>query len=772
MSPPPRRRDAPAADEAVSEGAQGDAQAARDEAATTRDAPLPPRRPKRADGLLPGMIPYRAPGKQIAVTPQCNSPKLAYFGGPIVQSPVIVAVFWNSAVNSQLTAPTTGVGQFYADVTQSAYWSWLQEYNTVGLTGGTEQAILPGSYGGAFTLTPSKCPASTTGGCTLSDAQVQAELTAQINSKVLPAPVLDCTNNSNTIYMIHFPPNITVDGPGGAGKSCVAFCAYHNTGTFGTAKTPLIYGVLMDNFTGPCKTGCAADATAMEATTDNASHELVEAVTDPDIGLDTQGGYAKPAGWGDNSNQCGEIADICAANVAGDTITVSGRTWTVQELWSNKQGKCTSTGPDLPVCSGTTLTNCRKCSCGDNGNACSGATSVCETTSTNVLFGACEQSTSTNDTCPSRGACQQSTTPAQDDICPSCKPATTCPTGQNCGTASDGCGGMIACGTCTTPETCGGGGVANQCGSSCVPATTCPAGQNCGTASDGCGGMIACGTCTAPATCGGGGVANQCGSSCMPLRFCPTGQDCGTAPDGCGGTLDCGACTAPETCGGAGVANQCGGGCVPMTACPTGAGLRPGVGRLREHGRLRDLRRAADLRRGDAGRPQPVRLHAADHVPPGLRLRDDVGRLRRDVQLRHLRRQRGLLELPVRRAERDHQLEQRVDVQQRDDDVDDLDDQRDDLDAAGFTSSTSGFATSSSGFTSSSTGEGVGASGTTGSGNGGSGGGGSGSGDSAQNGGCGCRTAGEPTGPSSSSLSAFGALAFAGLLRGRRRARR
>jgi hypothetical protein len=53
----------------------------------------------------------------------------------------------------------------------------------------------------------------------------------------------------------------------------------------------------------------------------------------------------------------------------------------------------------------------------------------------------------------------------------SCAPSTTCPSGQNCGTAADGCGGTINCGTCTVPQTCGGGGMPNQCGT--PPPTGC-----------------------------------------------------------------------------------------------------------------------------------------------------------------------------------------------------------------------------------------------------------------------------------------------------------
>jgi cellulase/cellobiase CelA1 len=46
----------------------------------------------------------------------------------------------------------------------------------------------------------------------------------------------------------------------------------------------------------------------------------------------------------------------------------------------------------------------------------------------------------------------------------------------------------------------------------CVPRTCASAGANCGSLSDNCGGTLSCGSCTAPDTCGGGGTANKCGS--------------------------------------------------------------------------------------------------------------------------------------------------------------------------------------------------------------------------------------------------------------------
>jgi len=93
---------------------------------------------------------------------------------------------------------------------------------------------------------------------------------------------------------------------------------------------------------------------------------------------------------------------------------------------------------------------------------------------------------------------------------------------------SDGCTGTLNCGSCTSPQTCGGGGTANVCG--CTPTTCAAQGKNCGSISDGCGGTLNCGTCTNPNTCGGGGTANVCG--CTGTQCCTsstnTDGDCMT----------------------------------------------------------------------------------------------------------------------------------------------------------------------------------------------------------------------------------------------------
>lgn len=187
---------------------------------------------------------------------------------------------------------------------------------------------------------------------------------------------------------------------------------------------------------------------------------------------------------------------------------------------------------------------------------------------------------------------------------PECSKKTCTDQGIGCGPAGDGCGGTIACGDCPDGQTCGGGGVANQCGAPACTPKACVANQ-CGLMGDGCGGQLNCGSCANGQVCGAGGdnicgagtctpdacpapaagskcgpVANGCGGlnncpcatnvpcvngtcgapPCTPRTCQQAGANCGQVADGCGGIQSCGTCVAPQTCGGGGTNNICGGG--------------------------------------------------------------------------------------------------------------------------------------------------------------------------------------------------------------------
>jgi len=94
---------------------------------------------------------------------------------------------------------------------------------------------------------------------------------------------------------------------------------------------------------------------------------------------------------------------------------------------------------------------------------------------------------------------------------PVCAPITCAALGKNCGALDDSCSNTLDCGSCSLPQTCGGGGIDNVCGP-CPPTTCEEQGADCGAIVDGCGSWLACGTCTEPEICGGAGMPNVCGT--------------------------------------------------------------------------------------------------------------------------------------------------------------------------------------------------------------------------------------------------------------------
>jgi hypothetical protein len=163
---------------------------------------------------------------------------------------------------------------------------------------------------------------------------------------------------------------------------------------------------------------------------------------------------------------------------------------------------------------------------------------------------------------------------------PTCRPVTCAQLRANCGQHANGCGGLINCGTCPEGQTCGGGGVANQCGGpTCRPRTCAQVGAQCGKAGNGCGGTLDCGACPTGEACGAGGVPNRCAPVDCESRTCAEmGVTCGPSGDGCGNLMNCGPCPpncTPRTCAEAGancgrIGDNCGG-LVDCGPCPRGS---------------------------------------------------------------------------------------------------------------------------------------------------------------------------------------------------------
>ena len=122
-------------------------------------------------------------------------------------------------------------------------------------------------------------------------------------------------------------------------------------------------------------------------------------------------------------------------------------------------------------------------------------------------------------TCAAPQTCGGGGQPSRCGGSSGCVPRTCQAAGANCGPVADGCGGLLDCGSCSTGEACGVGGRPSVCapvapsdgGVVCTPRTCESLGVRCGAAPDGCGGTLACGTCASGQTCGGGGEPGRCG---------------------------------------------------------------------------------------------------------------------------------------------------------------------------------------------------------------------------------------------------------------------
>lgn len=237
-----------------------------------------------------------------------------YYGGSVFSKVNLVSVMWNKDVlqNTQTQVPLLS-----AAIVNSTYLDQASEYSTKGVTAinghkSTNQTIHRGTYFGQVVLTPHNTSKS------LTDADVQKELKLQINDGALPA------SNSNTVYMIYFPSDITINLDGAL--SCQSFGAYHfaTNAARRARRTNIFYSVEPE-----CNSGFSFLTFA-------ASHEFIEATTD---NVPTPGSNPNyPQAWNDSSGN--EVGDKCSTS---GTLSTSTDNWTVTQYYLNSTHAC-STG--------------------------------------------------------------------------------------------------------------------------------------------------------------------------------------------------------------------------------------------------------------------------------------------------------------------------------------------------------------------------------------------------------------------------------------------
>jgi len=249
------------------------------------------------------MQPVRGAGKVLEVAPP--GAHLSFFGGPLLPNIHVSPIYWNSTVQF-----TGTLSPFYNDVPNSPLYSMLAQY---GIGHGSGQ---PGLVAGRSTRN-------------IKDSDIRTEVLFEINQGTVPPP-----SDVNNYYPVHLAPGMQVSAPDGS-LSCVVFCAYH--GTFQALDAAgnrfnVNYGVLPD-LSGACNGVCGGN-TVVNNTTSVASHELIEATTDPAVGLASVIGF--PLAWYDPT--FGEIGDIC--NGQQGTTTGNGHNYVIQLEFSNAANNC------------------------------------------------------------------------------------------------------------------------------------------------------------------------------------------------------------------------------------------------------------------------------------------------------------------------------------------------------------------------------------------------------------------------------------------------
>jgi len=335
-------QDKPADSQPGASGAAG--QTLSGDAAQAQAAPIGDAGPTQR---LVHIVPFDRSAGTIKNTSAPFGAHLTYFGGPVISNIHVVIVFWGTNVDPVVTTPGT-IDQFFADITSSRYYDLLTEYSTVGVTGAgpsaksSNQTIGRGQFDATVTIIPAStnCPGGVAT-CTLTDNQIQAELTNQLAAGHLPAPVKDAQGIIETFYMIYFPPGVHINL--GTAPSCAAggFCAYHSN-----TSSLVPYGVLPDfGPTSGCQAPHCGSGTEFQNITAVTSHEMAEAVTDAQVGSATI--FDAPLAWYDHNSPAGtdlaEIGDICTAQ---DTEVFAGKgKYTVQTEFSNLQNDCVSAPP-------------------------------------------------------------------------------------------------------------------------------------------------------------------------------------------------------------------------------------------------------------------------------------------------------------------------------------------------------------------------------------------------------------------------------------------
>jgi hypothetical protein len=164
----------------------------------------------------------------------------------------------------------------------------------------------------------------------IGEDKIRNIIEADINSGDVPVPYA----NSNMLYYVYLPPNVTPEAYDDKTKLYdSAFQGGHSSFTDASGRT-VFYAIIQNPVGTYNGTGWATGLTPFQAQTTISSHELAEAVTDPIIGQ----GWYDSADAASGANEIGDLAGnwlVARQSNYSQFGILNG--YTIQKEWSNSQ---------------------------------------------------------------------------------------------------------------------------------------------------------------------------------------------------------------------------------------------------------------------------------------------------------------------------------------------------------------------------------------------------------------------------------------------------
>jgi hypothetical protein len=296
-------------------------------------------------------------GSGFTVGAHAALPQLEDSGGGILTSPKIVSVtfaanLYENAVSPDAATLLADLLDFDDTITNTDWWTTVsKDYcdPQLGCIGpghaGAHVAVTaPPAGDGTRTCGVQPCYTdSTSGGPT----SLQTYISGLFSDGTLPAP------DAQSVYLFYFPESVTINLDGAL--SCQIFGGYHGSLTVGSLDVPYaIIPICEPQVTAPG----TAELTLEQTATLTASHEIIEAVTDPHASKLPPAG-ANPTlnlGWAlvDAASQAwtivagGEVADLCVDILGMGQDRWTQGSYTVQRIWSNSSAAA-SHDPCVPI---------------------------------------------------------------------------------------------------------------------------------------------------------------------------------------------------------------------------------------------------------------------------------------------------------------------------------------------------------------------------------------------------------------------------------------